>query len=396
MYLMHSKRFECRSCSSQELEVVADFGLQPLAGFYPETVEKSINHRRYPLVLDGCRFCGLLQVTDLPPIGEVFHADYTYSSSQVAPLVNHFSEYAMWIADRFPSVAKILEFGCNDGVLLNQLRLRDFASLYGVDASANIVEVARNLGFNVRCGFFGTQMAQQIDEPHTFDLITCSNVFAHIDDLKDVFIGVHTLLKSTGQLCIEVHDAERLVAEGQFETIYHEHLTYFSVDTLSSCLQINGFEVVEAVKTPMHGGGLRIRARKSAHHIAGAQVDFNADIFPEMGRTLTDRVALCRNQVKEIYVRHGPIDGYGIAGRAQMFLSITETANYFGTLFDDAAIRQDRFQVGTSHRIQPYSFKKTAPVCIILAWNYVDAILSKIAADYEAIYVLFPEYKRLK
>jgi 2-polyprenyl-3-methyl-5-hydroxy-6-metoxy-1,4-benzoquinol methylase len=393
---MQSKRLECRSCGSPELEMVADFGLQPLAGFYPETVNKSLNHNRYPLVVDGCPVCGLLQITDLPPIAEVFHADYTYSSSQVAPLVGHFAEYAEWLSDRFPSDVKILEFGCNDGVLLDQLRLRDFTLLYGVDASANIVKVARQRGFDVKCGFFGTRMAQQIDEPDTFDLITCSNVFAHIDDLQDVILGARTLLKSTGEFCIEVHDAERLVAEGQFETVYHEHLTYFSADTLSTCLQFNGFEVVEVVKTSMHGGGLRIRARKSADQIATTKTHFNTETFSETGHTLLNRVVTCRNQVKDIFDRHGLIDGYGISGRAQMFLSMTKTSHYFGALYDDAAIRQGRFQVGTELSIQPYIPNSAAQTCIILAWNYAEAIFSKIASDYEAIYVLFPEYKRLK
>jgi SAM-dependent methyltransferase len=393
---MYSKRTECRSCFYDSLKVVADFGPQPLAGFYPLTVEQSLHHKRYPMVLEGCPACGLLQITDLPPITEVFHENYTYSSSQVAPLVNHFAEYAQWLAERIPMDARILEFGCNDGVLLDQLEQLGFSQLQGVDASANMVAIAQGRGLKVIQGFFGQQIVQKIGEKISYDLITCSNVFAHIDDLKDVLLGVSSLLSPTGQFCIEVHDAERLIAEGQFETIYHEHLTYFSADSLRKCLQINGFEIIEVIKTPMHGGGLRVRAQKSSEADMSLGLHFDSASFVEMGRTLLDKVGACRNQMEVLFDKYGPIDAYGIAGRAQMFVAMTSTQEFFGAMFDDAPIRQGRYQVGTSLKIQPFAPDVASRACVILAWNYAEAIFMKISKYYDAIYVMFPNFKQLK
>lgn len=122
----------CRGCGSNDLRTIYDFGPQPLAGSYPLEQEAVRHAKRYPLDLTECVDCGLWQVTNLPPIEEVFHADYHYSSSTVPDLVRHFESYADFLTQRLPEKAKILEFGCNDGILLEQLRDRGYICV-GVD-----------------------------------------------------------------------------------------------------------------------------------------------------------------------------------------------------------------------------------------------------------------------
>ncbi|MBO9518975.1 MAG: methyltransferase domain-containing protein [Porphyrobacter sp.] len=392
-----SKRTRCRSCFAPGLRVVVDFGLQPLAGFYAASPEDAINHRRYPLLLEACPVCDLLQITDLPPIEEVFHDDYTYSSSEIPPLVAHFADYSRWLEERFPKSAAILEFGCNDGVLLNQLRERGYQHLTGVDASTNMVARAASRGFDVIEGFFGSGIIDRLGKRAPFDLITCSNVFAHIDDLQDVLGAAHKLLGEGGQMCIEVHDAEKLVLEGQFETIYHEHLTYFSEGSLRTCLTLNGFDVSEIEKTPMHGGGLRARARKVRLETGTIQSEPRSAVEIErIGNSLTAKVKQCRERVNALRAQYGPLDGYGMAGRAQMFLAMTQTEKAFGAFFDDAQIRQNRYAVGTDERIEAFSPERAARACVILAWNYSDAILKRIEPYYETVEVMFPEITKLK
>jgi SAM-dependent methyltransferase len=395
--IISNKRTKCRSCDAPDLQVVIDFGLQPLAGFYSPNAEDALDHKRYPLVLEICPICDLLQITDLPPITEVFHEDYTYSSSQIPPLVAHFEEYANWIGDRAPKTASVLEFGCNDGVLLNQLQRLGFERLTGVDASPNMVRVAKAKGFDVFQGFFGTSLVEKINIRSPFDLITCSNVFAHIDDIQDTLSAVHSLLKPHGEICIEVHDAEKLILEGQFETIYHEHLTYFSTASLRACLETNGFEVLEIETTPMHGGGLRGRARKAERRSqVSRQTAIRSVDASRMGASLSAKVTACRETIRLLRAEHGLLDGYGVAGRAQMFLAMTGTEGNFGLLFDDAPIRQGRYVVGTNKRIAPFEPDRTANACVILAWNYADAIFERIKEHYESVYVLFPNFTKLK
>jgi len=375
-----------------------DFGLQPLAGFYSATVDGALHHKRYPLVLEVCPICDLLQITDLPPINEVFHEDYTYSSSQIPPLVAHFAEYARWLSDRISNKnGAILEFGCNDGVLLSELRQLGFQRLTGVDASQNMVASAKSRGFDVVEGFFCAAILDSLKDRSPFDLITCSNVFAHIDDLQDVLSTAHSLLNVDGEMCIEVHDAEKLILDGQFETIYHEHLTYFSADSLRTCLGINGFQVLEIETTPMHGGGLRARARKVEKRDWLIQSDARGPSeISGIGKSLSAKIAACSKSIRALRAEHGLLDGYGMAGRAQMFLAMTGTEAEFGSLFDDAPIRQGRYAVGTDKIISSFAPERAASACVILAWNYADAILKRIEQHYDAIYIMFPDITKLK
>ena len=230
------KRTECRSCGAADLVLICDFGLQPLAGVFPLASDSAKPAKRYPLDLTQCGRCGLLQVTCLPPIQEVFHDDYRYSSSTVPDLVQHFEGYADYLAARLPQGARVLEFGCNDGVLLNKLRDRGLACV-GVDASDNVAAIAREKGLDVRTGFLTCDLVRREALQGQFDAVTCSNVFAHIDEICEAAAAVRLLLKPGGSFFIEVHNGEALAQQAQFDTIYHEHLTYFTQETLTTFVE---------------------------------------------------------------------------------------------------------------------------------------------------------------
>lgn len=383
------KSTTCRSCGSSELALVHDFGPQPLAGEYPSTAESERSARRYRLDLTQCHICGLLQVTNLPPIEEVFHDDYRYSSSTVPDLVRHFEAYADHLAERLPSGARILEFGCNDGVLLARLRDRGFV-VTGVDASHNMAEIARSKGLDVRTGFFTADFALANHLSGSFDAVTCSNVFAHIDDLQGAMAAVRTVLKPGGLFFVEVHDAEVLLREAQFDTVYHEHLTYFGTDTLTGLAVRNGFSFVSCDAIPMHGGGLRFCGRFEPD-MARAAPPFGVAAD---GAVFSQAIARCRETLGELAERYGPLYGYGAAGRAQMFINMTESAGLFEAVYDDSPFRQHRYIVGTDIPIVPYA-SQNGGCCVILAWNYAETIAAKLDGRFERIVALFPEFRDL-
>ncbi len=248
------KRIICRGCGSKNLRLLYDFGQQPLAGHFPANVIDSLGAKRYPLDLSQCSHCGLLQVTTLPPIDEVFNDDYRYSTSTIPSLVEHFKQYAKWIGLCLPVGSRILEFGCNDGALLTVLADKGYICK-GVDASGNIVALARSKGLDVDEGFFNLKYVVDHSLESTYDFITCSNVFAHIDNLNEITLSAWTALKPNGLFCIEVHDGNTIYSEDQFDTIYHEHLSYFTSDSIKAHLDLNGFELVSDIRTDMHGGG---------------------------------------------------------------------------------------------------------------------------------------------
>lgn len=384
------RAISCRSCDSTGLRMIYDFGLQPLAGSYPVEPESARSARRYPLDLTECGDCGLWQVTNLPPIEEVFHADYRYSSSTVPDLVRHFTGYADFLAERLPKGAKVLEFGCNDGVLLAQLRDRGF-SCVGVDASDNVASLARSKGLAVHTGFLTPELVRANGLEGGFDLVTCSNVFAHIHDIVATTAAVKMLLKTGGLFNIEVHDGNVLAEEAQFDTVYHEHLTYFTEDTLRSFAARQGFDFVECSRTPMHGGGLRFSARYRGRSAPAAAADPAGGIRMDAAR-FAETIARCSADIADLYERHGPIDGYGAAGRAQMFINMTDTARYFARVFDDSPFRQGRFIVGTDVPIVPYKGERGSS-CAILAWNYAPTIAGRVAAMYDRVFTLLPDFK---
>jgi hypothetical protein len=379
----------CRGCGSKNLSLIYDFGPQPLAGSFPVEPESIQPAKRYSLDITECVDCGLWQVTNLPPIEEVFHAEYRYSSSTVPDLVRHFTNYADFLAQRLPKGAKILEFGCNDGVLLAQLHDRGFVCV-GVDASDNVASLARAKGLEVHTGFLTPEFVRENGLACDFDLITCSNVFAHIHDIESTMSAIKSLLKKGGLFNVEVHDGTVLAGESQFDTIYHEHLTYFTEDTLREYTTSHGFSFVECPRTPMHGGGLRFSTRYTGQ--SPSLTPKSKDYVRINTASFAKTIARCREEIASLFELYGPIDGYGAAGRAQMFINMTGTARYFERVYDDSPLRQGRYIVGTNIPIIPYNGER-GRTCVILAWNYAPSIVDRVAGAFDRAVTLLPEMK---
>lgn len=382
----------CRGCLEHSLVTLHDFGAQPLAGEYPTEPQSVRAAKRYPLELTQCGHCGLLQIPNLPPIGEVFHSDYRYSSSTVPGLVAHFVEYATWLKRHLADGARVFEFGCNDGVLLDKLRALGI-DCAGVDASDNVATLARAKGLPVTTGFLTEEFVKQAGTGGTFDLVTCSNVFAHIHDLHSTLAAVLLLLKSGGLFAVEVHNGDYIASQNQFDTIYHEHLTYFTAETLRSLLERHGFDFVLCEQTAMHGGGLRCLVRKRDPEVAAAG-KIETEISLGSQDVIREAIERCRQQLGQLYATHGPLTGYGAAGRSQMFINFTASARYFSRVYDDSPLRRGRYIVGTDVPI--VEFKGEFSRCaVILAWNYADDISAKLRGRCDQITILLPEFRIL-
>lgn len=388
------RRVDCRGCGRPALRLVHDFGEQPLAGHFPLVPEKVERAPRYPLELWACEACTLLQITSLPPIEEVFHADYRYSSSTIPALTRHFDEYADWLSRQLAAGAKVLEFGCNDGVLLERLVTRGF-DCRGVDASRNVVEIARAKGLAVDEGFFSSAYVTAAGLAGRFDLVTCSNVYAHVDDLSDVTTAAWQALADDGLLAIEVHDASGLSESCQFETIYHEHLCYFTEGSLSQHLVAHGFRVLKLQRTAMHGGALRMLAQKVQPSVrAPTLAAADPAWIGALGSALSNGIQRASAAISELSTNHEPLWGYGAAGRSQMFLNFTQSAHLFQAVFDDSPLRQNRFICGTNLAIERFDSVRRPGRCVILAWNYAPDVSSRIADRFDGVYTVLPELRQ--
>jgi novobiocin biosynthesis protein NovU/D-mycarose 3-C-methyltransferase len=357
----------------------------PLAGGFLANSRAITDERQYPLRIFTCRTCALVQIVDvIDP--EILFQDYSFSSSTVTPLVDHFRSYASWLADRF-SPKRVVEFGCNDGVLLEPLRALGIES-WGVDVSENITNLARAKGLDVITGFFDVAAAEAIRERAGLaDVVTGSNAFAHNEQPERILDAAKTVLEPTGYLCLEVMYAGDLLELMQWDTLYHEHLTFYSLRTIRTLLERNGFYVVHAERIPMHGGSLRIVA---ALRPGESTPDLRAIEAYEFESTLNDpatwldfgnRVSRKIDVVRDVFDALHPkkrIWGYGAAGKATMWVNACEMG-YLEAMVDESPLRAGKLMPGTHTPIVfPDEMRARPPdITFITAWNYADRILEK-------------------
>jgi SAM-dependent methyltransferase len=357
----------------------------PLAGGFLPDAAAIPAEQRYPLVIHGCDECGLIQIVD-PIDPDILFQDYSFSSSTIGPLVTHFQQYANWLKDRFAPRA-VLEFGCNDGVLLTPLR-RLGVQAYGVDISQNITDMARAKGLTVYTGPFGVKTAKEIQERHgQVDVVTGSNCFAHNADPGAILEAARAVLRPDGHLCLEVMYAGDLLEQLQWDTLYHEHLTFYSLGTMSRLLARHGFHMTHAERLPMHGGSLRVVASPAG----GTETDellairaYEERVALNRGTTWKDFAARANRKIEVVrdtlgaLSRHSRIWAYGAAGKATLWVNACKM-DFLEGVVDASPLRAGKLMPGTHTPIVfPERLKERSPDYVFIsAWNYAEVIRAK-------------------
>ena len=379
---MSQGRDVCRGCAKAEVRPFFDLGELPLAGGF--LTEKQVpDEQRYPLLVSVCEHCGLVQIVS-PVDPEILFHDYSFATGTIPGLVRHFDDYAQWISETLRPESAI-EFGCNDGTLIAALERRGIRSL-GVDLAPNITEMARQEGRNVLTGAFGPAMVGELREvTGRVDLITGSNVFAHNADPTAILDAADALLTQDGVLCLEFMYAGDLLEQLQWDTLYHEHLTFYSLGTVGNLLGRHGFEPISALRIPMHGGSLRLTAARSGRRSADASVAElkvweegtslnHATTWDGFAADCRRRIDVFGDTMRQLSAGTS-IWGYGAAGKATMWLNMCEM-HYLEAMVDASPLRFGKLMPGTHTPIvSPEEFGRHRPDYVFVsAWNYVDAI----------------------
>ncbi|MCZ6674442.1 MAG: class I SAM-dependent methyltransferase [Verrucomicrobia bacterium] len=380
------QRTICRGCESDKLERFLDLGEMALAGgFLPDT-EAIASEEKYPLSTHVCRACGLVQILEvIDP--EILFQNYSFSSSTVGPLVQHFQDYAKWLQQKFhPEL--VVEFGCNDGILLTPLGELGIRSC-GIDISENITEIAGSKGLDVLTGYFEESMAERImDRFGEADVVTGSNTFAHNDHPEIILEAARRVLKPNGHLCLELMYAGDLLEMIQWDTLYHEHLTFYSLSSLQVLLKRCGFHVVDAERHPMHGGSLRVTAALDADEEGqpgvAAILEYerskalaDPDTWINFGQHVDRKIEVVRETLGRLS-HNSRIWGYGAAGKATLWVNACRMA-YLEAMVDASPLRAGKLMPGTHTPIVfPEELRANPPDYIFIsAWNYGDLIRSK-------------------
>jgi novobiocin biosynthesis protein NovU/D-mycarose 3-C-methyltransferase len=387
----HVTRTTCRICDSAALDTFLDLGATPLANALVPPEHAADVEARYPLAIARCRRCGLVQLTVVVDPAVMF-GNYLYASSASAPLLSHFDQYAGEVAERFASSGSfVAEIGSNDGVLLRPLARRGVRVL-GIEPATNIAATANASGLRTWNDFFSADVARRARaELGAAKAVLANNVLAHIDDLSDVLAGLDALLDADGVFVAEVPYLRDLIEHVEYDTIYHEHLSYFSLSPLDRLFERIGMELFDVHHLPIHGGSVRIFAGRHGAHPKTAELGAMRDAESRAGlgepatyRAFADRVVESRAALRELIRRERQagrrIAGLGATAKGNTLLNYcalgpAEIA-YIG---DSTPIKQGLLTPGMHIPVVAEELLKSdrPDRILLLAWNYADAIVPR-------------------
>jgi SAM-dependent methyltransferase len=357
----------CRACRSDRLDEVFSMDPMPLAGAFAATAEDARAMPKYPLTWLLCHDCGLVNVApDIPD--ELIYSTYSYAASTVPALVRHHAGFAKVLTGRYDKRGvTLLDIGCNDGVLLNQLP-GDLWALVGFDpsdvaAKANPDTWFPSQDWTLVNESFGADVSAQWDG--YFDVVTSSNAFAHFSDIAGALDGVARVLRPGGDFWIEVHDLDATIDSGQWDTIYHEHKVEWSIISLLSNLLRVGLDPIDSWSLPLHGGLLRVLARKQTPRVAIKPLGYD---FTELRASYNERGLLLLPERSW---------AYGAAARATVYLN--QAGTEVEAVVDGSVLRAGKFVPGLGTRVvTPWEFDHAnPPATLITAWNHADDIKAK-------------------
>jgi SAM-dependent methyltransferase len=273
---MAARNFACRFCSAPLRTSFVDLGMSPLCQTHVAADGLHEMEPFYPLHAYVCDACFLVQLQEFVSPQNIF-SEYAYFSSYSSSWVEHARHYVEMAIGRFDLGAhsKVMEIASNDGYLLQHFVAAKVPVL-GIEPAANVAEVARNNGIATTVQFFGQDTARAIALEHGRpDLLLGNNVLAHVPDLNDFVAGMKILLAPSGVITMEFPHLQRLMAENQFDTIYHEHFSYFSFVAVERVFKHHGLVMFDVEELGTHGGSLRIYARHAENQVlpVGPRVD---------------------------------------------------------------------------------------------------------------------------
>jgi hypothetical protein len=385
----------CRFCGTELRHTFVDLGMSPLANAYLTPAQLSQMEPFYPLHVYVCERCFLVQLEEFTSPEFIF-SDYAYFASYSDSWLRHAQLYVEMAIERFEldSHSQVVEIASNDGYLLQYFVARDVPAL-GIEPAANVAETAIQRGIPTRVGFFGEDMARRlVAQGFQADLVVGNNVLAHVPHLNDFVRGLKLLLKPYSVITMEFPHLLCLMAENQFDTIYHEHFSYFSFTTVEQIFARHGLTLFDVEVLPTHGGSLRIYAShaEDAAHAPTPRVmevkareDSSGLAHLDSYLAYTERVKETKYKLLTFLIaakRDGKgIVGYGAAAKGNTLLNYCGIrTDFIAYTVDRSPYKQGRFLPGTHIPIHhPDKIKETKPdYLLILPWNLVDEITEQM------------------
>lgn len=385
----------CRFCGADLRSTFVDLGMSPLCESYPGVDDLHRGEVYYPLHAYVCSKCFLVQLEEFESAESIF-SDYAYFSSYSSSWLKHCENYCDKMTKQLGLSERslVVEVASNDGYLL-QYFVERHVPVLGIEPAANVARVALNKKIPTAVRFFGTKLAEEMAaEGQLADLALGNNVLAQVPDLNDFVEGLKIILKPEGVLTLEFPHLLRLIEQNEFDTIYHEHFSYFSLVTTMRILEAHGLKVFDVEELRTHGGSLRVYACRTEDRTHVAQ--------PSVAKVIADEISAGLNslrgyegfasQVKQTKLalldflvsaaREGKsVVGYGAPGKSATLLHYCGIGkDLISYTVDLSPYKQGRFLPGSRIPIyHPDRIRETKPdYVIILPWNLKDEIMHQL------------------
>jgi len=386
----------CRFCEAPLRDVFVDLGMSPLSNAYLTSEQLQQMEPFFPLRVFVCASCLLVQLPAVQTPEAIF-GDYAYFSSYSESWLRHASDYVEKVSKRFDigSSSRVVELASNDGYLLQYFTVRGVPVL-GVEPAANVARVAESRGIPTLVRFFGAETAREIvSDSGPADLIVANNVLAHVPDLNDFVRGMAILLRDDGVITVEVPHVLELMRGNQFDTIYHEHFSYFSLLVARKVFAAHELAIFAVERLPTHGGSLRLYAQHASRgkhtvetSVAALEAEERTAGLDQIGgyTGFDDRVRRVKLDLLDFLIaakREGKsIAAYGAAAKGNTLLNYCGVrADLVDFVVDRNPHKQGRFLPGTHIPIHaPGAIAEHRPdYLLILPWNIRSEIIEQMS-----------------
>lgn len=390
---------KCRHCSETLNHSFLDLGHQPPSNAYLEEQHLCFSEVTYPLKVYVCTSCWLVQLPKHAEASELFNADYAYFSSTSSTWCEHSEAFVHHAVARLGLTenSMVTEIASNDGYLLQHLVALGIPCL-GIEPTMATAHAAMTRGVPTLIDFFGSSLAKELDKS---DLIVANNVLAHVPDINDFMEGLALLLKPEGMISIEFPHLLNLVRLNQFDTIYHEHYSYLSLDFVSRLSLSFGLQVIDVEAIHTHGGSLRIwlahsgtfSPSSSVNEVLNAELDFglrDLDVYKNMQTRANQVKYSLLKLLIDAKSRNKAVFGYGAAAKGNTLLNFAGVRDdLLPFVADRAPSKQGKFLPGSHIPIVHPDFlcNNNPDLVLLLPWNLLKEIKCQMP-DYRFVTVI--------